>query len=572
MKIPNNYLRVIYVSVFYILASTLTISAQTVNVEKKTQASVASEKQSVQKKESLFSKLAKKISGDSKKLHPSKADSTHGKDAKYAMQVYGWHPSWSGANLEYNYNLLTTLSYFSCGIVFNSQKSLEYTTLGWDDPGTTLMLSRARADGCRIDLTVNCQDPEAIDTILNSQEQRLNCINMLLHIVSFDQKADGITLSFDAIPEGNEIQLTQFVKELYDSLSVRGKTVSLTIPAENPSNTYQVKELSAYVHQFILMGYSSYNTPKNTPAPIAPLSNGFQWDTHDIKKSVGSYVDAGIPKNKLILALPYYGAVWQVDSTKSGVKYRFKNHLRYNKIANHIKDQQATTQYDSVAHTNHYSYSENGKNYVCFYDNERSLSHKYEWAGQQSLAGVAIWALGYDDGREELWKSLDKKINVIKLDSSLKDTLGFSDNASAAANGMKPSTADGSGTKPEDDEKLGITAQMKAIVKNPKVLTAIILTLALFSVVGIIFSTAFASVRDKLLITDFSTYLLAHLFLILGFLALFFVAKFIQNEQETPYTDNLTHWIVAIFLGIWIVIQILSYHLFLTHMPKGKLP
>ena len=245
MKIPNNYLRVIYVSVFYILASTLNISAQTVNVEKKTQASVGAEKQSVQKKESLFSKLAKKISGESKKLHPPKADSTHGKDAKYAMQVYGWHPSWSGANLEYNYNLLTTLSYFSCSIVFNSQKSLEYITLGWDDPGTTLMLNRARADGCRIDLTVNCQDPEALDSILNSQEQRLNCINMLLHIVSFDQKADGITLSFDAIPEGNEIQLTQFVKELYDSLSIRGKTVSLTIPAEDPSKTYQVKDLSA---------------------------------------------------------------------------------------------------------------------------------------------------------------------------------------------------------------------------------------------------------------------------------------------------------------------------------------
>jgi spore germination protein YaaH len=577
MKIPNNYLRVIYVSVFYILASTLKISAQTVNVEKTAQASVGAEKQSVQKKESLFSKLAKKIGGESKKLRQKKADSTSQKDAKYVMQVYGWHPSWLGeTSLDYNYNLLTTLSYFSCDIMLNGQKSIEYVLNGWDEPGTTQMISQARADGCRIDLTVKCYSPEVLDSIFNSKEQRVNCINMLTYIISSDQKADGITLAFESIPEGNEIQLTQFVKELYDSLSPKGKTVSIAIPSEDYSNTYQVKELSKYVHQFILMGYNYYNKKSNKPGPVAPLKSGYQWNPYDIKRSVNKYISLGIPKSKLILALPYYGAVWQKDSTeKGGVKYRFKEHLRYNKIAEHTKRTPQSIQYDSVSHSNYYSYNENGKSYVCFYDNARSLAHKYEWAGQQGLAGVGIWALGYDSGHDELWKSLDKKVNVVKIDSSLKDTLGFSDNTAASipADGNKATDSDS--TKPTGDEEPSVSTQMKAIVKNPKVLTAIILTLALFSIVGIILSTTFETVRAKLIITDLSTYLLAHLFLILGFLAFFFMARFMQNEPGGAayiHINHLTNWIIFIFLFIGIMIQILSYNLFLTHMQKGKLP
>ena len=42
----------------------------------------------------------------------------------------------------------------------------------------------------------------------------------------------------------------------------------------------------------------------------------------------------------------------------------------------------------------------------CWYDDSLSLSHKYQFAIDNQLAGVGIWALGYDNGYDDLWGAL----------------------------------------------------------------------------------------------------------------------------------------------------------------------
>lgn len=595
MKITHDYLKVISLSILYILVWAIPLPAQVPTAAKNPVAAASQDKQAATKKESLFQKLAKKIAAGSKKAHLPKADSLGKKNTKYQMQVYGWHPSSLGdTHLDYNYNLLTTLSYYSCDMVMNPQRSIDYVLNGWDEPGTVQMVRQARADGCRIDLTVKCQSAQVLDSILNGAEQRLNCINMLTHIISVEQKADGLTLAFESIPPGNEIQLTRFVTELHDTLAARGKTVSLAIPAEDRTNTYQVKALAPYVHQFILMGYNYYDSKSAQAGPVAPLESGFKWNPYDIKRSVNKYLSEGLPKKQLILALPYYGAVWQVDSTeKSGVKYRFKQHIHYNKVAEHAGKRPQAQQYDSVSHTNYYSYEENGKKYVCFYDNARSLARKYDWAGEQGLAGIGIWALGFDDGHKELWQSLDKKINVIKMDSSLTKPVALSDSTAAKpaageasgtgygggsggsggqAGGGAGGTAEGAAAEPAPPTLL---SKMKTVAENPKVLTAIIATLAVFSLAGIAFSVAFESVREKLMITELSTYILAQCILLLVFVSLFAVARFLKKDHEAEgyvQIDEFIAWLVWLTVLGLVVIQLLSYQLFLGHLRRGRLP
>ncbi|RJQ59339.1 MAG: T9SS C-terminal target domain-containing protein [Stygiobacter sp.] len=45
-----------------------------------------------------------------------------------------------------------------------------------------------------------------------------------------------------------------------------------------------------------------------------------------------------------------------------------------------------------------------------WYDNDTSLALKYDLAINKKLGGVGIWALGYDDGRTELWKVIEEKL------------------------------------------------------------------------------------------------------------------------------------------------------------------
>lgn len=568
--------------------ASLHVCAQLPTVAKGVGASAKIDVQSAQKKESLFQKLAKKISGDAKKIpSPKKLLKHHDDSAKHTLQVYGWHPSWIGNTYpNYNYNLLTTLSYYSYDLVWNEAQEVEYVANGWDEDGNTQMVDLARSDGCRIDLTVRCQDPKAIDAILNTDE-RENCIRTITSIITTAPKADGITLSFENIPAGNEIQLTQLVKLFHDTLSTLGKTVSLALPAEDVSNTYQVKVLATYVDQFILMGYSYPSKKSGTPGPVAPLESGGKWSPYNIKRSVDKYVNNGLPKNRLILALPYYGAVWEVDSSrKDGKKYRYNGQMRYNAVMGYAQKHPQSVEYDSVSHSNYYSYTENGKQYVVFYDNGKSLKEKYEWVGAQGLAGVGIWALGYDDGRKDLWETIGKKINVVKMDSTLTKTTGMSDSSAAAAGTAgstgKPGAANGSGGT--GTEAAGaeaepppptFTEELEAVAKNPKVLTAIVLTLAVFALLGIVSSIAFDSVREKVIITEVSRYLIVQGILVLAFIAFYSVIRFLWKEHAADsYISpaSLMQWLLVLTLLGELIIHVLSYPMFLGHVRKGKLP
>ena len=50
-----------------------------------------------------------------------------------------------------------------------------------------------------------------------------------------------------------------------------------------------------------------------------------------------------------------------------------------------------------------------------WYDDSLSLSLKYQFAKEQQLAGVGMWALGYDEGHDELWGAIESQFFVSLL-------------------------------------------------------------------------------------------------------------------------------------------------------------
>ena len=45
----------------------------------------------------------------------------------------------------------------------------------------------------------------------------------------------------------------------------------------------------------------------------------------------------------------------------------------------------------------------------CLYDDSLSLSHKYQFALDNELAGIGIWALGYDNNDPKMWGAISDK-------------------------------------------------------------------------------------------------------------------------------------------------------------------
>ena len=49
---------------------------------------------------------------------------------------------------------------------------------------------------------------------------------------------------------------------------------------------------------------------------------------------------------------------------------------------------------------------------MIFLDDERSLKAKYAYSKSKNLLGVGMWALGFDDGRPELWALLKEEFGI----------------------------------------------------------------------------------------------------------------------------------------------------------------
>lgn len=130
--------------------------------------------------------------------------------------------------------------------------------------------------------------------------------------------------------------------------------------------------------------------------------------TDDISLAVERYTKAIGKKHSssLVLGLPYYGSVWQ---TRGGLE--FMGYISYAQIRNLIRSGAANVRYDKRRNTMIATVSDSlGPYQEIFFDNSTSLALKIDKAFELNLGGVAVWALSYDHGYNELWETLEEKI------------------------------------------------------------------------------------------------------------------------------------------------------------------
>lgn len=89
---------------------------------------------------------------------------------------------------------------------------------------------------------------------------------------------------------------------------------------------------------------------------------------------------------KTSLLIPYIGIAGSCTGT-AGI-------LSYDEIETTLSMYQLTTYYDEIAGVNYFSWNQD--QWVSF-DDARSLKHKVDYANQNGLLGIFIWALDLDD-------------------------------------------------------------------------------------------------------------------------------------------------------------------------------
>lgn len=326
------------------------------------------------------------------------------------IRVFGWHPYWMGdAHESYRFNLLSYLAWFCYNI--------DPETGGCANPESmdswlkaNALVDSAHANGCKVLITITNHSESGNRVLLTSPERQAVLIDNLIQYLT-KGRGDGIDVNFENIGDGLEDELTAFLTRLSQRLRQANPAyiLSIDLPVYDYYNNYQLAQLQPWVDLFIVTGYDYFNGKSRTDGPVAPLFSPA--GGYNIRHSVNKYLQAGLKREKTILGLPYYGALWSSKLPQPGVfdsSLQFIQHLTYRALK--ARYCTSTPSYDMERWSAYYTVFNQDSNYYekCWFDDTITLKRKYDWVLEQQLAGIGIWALGYDNGHEELWSLIQK--------------------------------------------------------------------------------------------------------------------------------------------------------------------
>jgi len=106
----------------------------------------------------------------------------------------------------------------------------------------------------------------------------------------------------------------------------------------------------------------------------------------------------GIPRNKLMLGIPFYVREWKLDSTNKLVSNRA---IFMKEIPKLIADTNAQGELDPESGQMKYKYVKDGFTYLFWAETESTVKARIDIAKSYDLAGIAAWRLGYESS--DLW-------------------------------------------------------------------------------------------------------------------------------------------------------------------------
>lgn len=309
-------------------------------------------------------------------------------------EIQGFYPNWLSPELykKLQYDTLTTIAYFGV-------KALPDGTLGKESYQPDELIKTAHANNVKVVLVLYADWGSAtIDTILSNFRDSI--INNLLNEVQ-TYGFDGVDIDLEGFPatnrksgESNKILYTQFITELSNKFWKANPNyrLSIDLPAVDWEDVFDVTILQTKVNYLMIMGYDYHWQTGPTAGAVAPLTspNGIS-----VTDSINNYLKL-IDKHKLLLGVPYYGYEWQTqDSSHNSPAISGGMIIKYtDAITNASK---YGRKWDEIWLSPYYIYGNNQG----WYDDIQSLSLKYDLVNNKDLAGIGIWALGYEiDGSE----------------------------------------------------------------------------------------------------------------------------------------------------------------------------
>lgn len=456
-------------------------------------------------------------------------------------EVFGWYPYWEKNYYEnINFSLLSTVAYFSYEV--NPSTGNAVSVHDWETTG--LIDSIRNYSNKRILLTVSnfgernnrrfLRNPKAVDQLISN----------LIALLS-KRNADGVCIDFEGVQKKEKDNYTGFLISLSNRLKAanRAYKVYMTVPSVDFSKSLDFKNLTKVVDKFVIMGYDYYGKTSTIAGPVSPLQSGKDWEPFNLETSVNYYLDQNVLGSKLLLALPTYGSLWETEN--QSLQSKAKKYLgarTYSYIKSYI-DKDIPSYIEPISKSAYSTYRvTDGKTTYrqCWFENDSTFTYKIGLIKEKKLAGLGIWALGYDKGYDDFWKVINKEMTISK------ENTGSTTSTTGKTGGSGSGSTANTGSIPENGTIKGIDTTNTSIIPD------------ISKILGLADpESKINQVEEKLpSIADYKYVLLYTLSFVLFFgCAGFFAAMLFPNTRAIFFNDtSLRNYYMIIMLVLIIVV------------------
>lgn len=231
--------------------------------------------------------------------------------------------------------------------------------------------------------------------VLSNPATRTKVIGQLLDI-THKWEAPGINIDIENIPKEDRPHLTAFMKELAAKFHKEKLLVTIDVPAKTRdapeaewSGAYDYKALGECCDLVMLMAYDEHWSG-GAPGPVGSAN----W-----VRRVLEYATSVIPREKVVLGVPFYSRGWGEDKTSKSY-----TSVSVQKLIDEVKPE---IKWDDERKTHWFTYTaKDGVKHEVWFEDPDSLKYKVALAQEFGVAGISIWRLGND--HPGFWKILAK--------------------------------------------------------------------------------------------------------------------------------------------------------------------
>ncbi|WP_219837554.1 glycosyl hydrolase family 18 protein [Paenibacillus sp. R14(2021)] len=209
---------------------------------------------------------------------------------------------------------------------------------------------------------------------------------------------DGVNVDFENLAGSDRARYTAFIRSLTSAAHQAGLTVSIDLPRGDVSwdakTAYDHASMAGIVDMIMIMAYDQHWAGSEDAGSVA----GLPW----VEEGVRQFLSYGIPRDKLMLGIPFYVREWRVNSKGSLVDSKA---ILMKDVPALIQSQGAQAAFDAASGQTKYTYfGQDGYTHIFWSETAGTVKARLAIAKKYDLAGLAAWRLGFEQAT--LWNML----------------------------------------------------------------------------------------------------------------------------------------------------------------------